>query len=550
MGQKCDYMKSDFLKNLVLLGLIFGVKTSSAQEFLLEKLPPSINSSSDEITPVPTRDGQTLFFTRVGFPDFSKNLVINGVDQSQSLAPDAFLNSLRDIFSEIAQAPVGDPVASAFNQDIWFAEGDGKNFDKTWHASAPLNNALPNSIVAITPDPNEFIVVNKFPATGGLERGFSTVHRVASDVWTMPKPLEIRDFYTLTSDVSLTMSFDGKILILSASRSDSRGDMDLYVCFREDAGTWSAPRHLGASVNSPARETTPFLSEDNLTLFFSSNRLGSVGGNDIFMVKRLDDSWENWSAPVPLAEPINSVADDSQPYFNMSTGYLYFSSKRDGSSDIFRVQIAPPSPTELTITGRVLNGRTGDIVKDAIVWYGEPGGKASPVVAADGSFTMKIPKGVSMEFSGQKPGYTGVRQSVFYEAGKPYFQEKYVIDLLVEPLASGAVIHLNPIFFEQSKAEILPKSYAEIDRLLQFFNENPNLVVRIEGYTDNQGRPEDLQKLSEQRAEAIKNFLVKKGIAASRIETAGMGSQSPLNDNSTVELRAQNRRTEFRIVRI
>ena len=543
-------MKFYFLKYLLLAGLFFLKKNAAGQEFLLEKLPPSINSDADEISPVPTRDGQTLFFTRVGFPDFCKSLIVNGVDDAQTMSEDAFLNRLREVYSEIAQSPVANPVTSAFNQDVWFAEGNGKSFDKIWHAPAPLNNALPNSLVAITPDPNEFLVVNKFPPAGGLERGFSSIRRAAADVWTMPKPIEIRDFYTLTSDVSLTMSFDGKILILSASRSDSRGDMDLYVCFKEEEGVWSAPKHLGAAINTPARETTPFLSEDHSTLFFSSNRAGSIGGNDIFMVKKLDDSWESWTPPVALAEPINSSADDSQPYFNMSTGNLYFSSKRDGSSDIYRVQIAPPSPTELTITGRILNGRTGDVVKDAIVWYGEAGSKTNPIVAPDGSFSMKVPKGVAMEFSGQKPGYTGIRQTVFYEAGKPYFQDSYVVDLLVEPLASGAVIHLNPIFFEQSKAEILPKSYPEIDRLVAFFNENPNLVVRIEGYTDNQGRPEDLLKLSEQRAEAIKVFLIKKGIAPARLETMGMGPRSPLNDNSTVELRALNRRTEFRIVRI
>ncbi len=535
----------------VLLAVVFLVKKpAEAQPFTLEKLPPSINSGSDEITPVTSRDGLTLFFTRSGFPDFSKTLMVGGIDQSQVLAPEAYLSELRNIYSEISQQPVADPVASDFNQDIWFAEGDGKVFDKTWHAPPPLNNALPNSLVAITPDPNEFVVVNRFPTGGGMERGFSTVRRSAFDIWTLPKPLEIKDFYTLTSDVSLTMSFDGKILVLSASRSDALGDMDLYVCFREEDGVFSAPRHIGGWVNSFQRETTPFLSEDNRTLFFSSNRPGGLGGNDIYMAKRLGDGWDDWTTPSPLVEPINSAADDSQPYFNMSTGQLYFSSKRDGSSDIFRTQIAPPSPTELTVTGRVLNGQTGDVVRDAVVWYGEPGGKANPIVAADGWFVIKIPKGVTMDFTGEKPGYTGVKQTVFYEAGKPYFQEKYIVDLVIEPLASGAVIRLNPIYFEQSKAEILSKSYPEIERLYQIFTENPTLVVRIEGYTDNQGRPEDLQKLSEQRAEAIKAFLVQKGIAAARIETAGMGPAAPLNDNSSAELRALNRRTEFRIVRI
>ena len=85
------------------------------------------------------------------------------------------------------------------------------------------------------------------------------------------------------------------------------------------------------------------MSEDNVTLFFSSNRGESSGGNDIFMCKRLDDTWSNWTSPVRLVDPINSSADDSQPYFNMTSGYLYFSSRREGNSDIYRVQIAPLS---------------------------------------------------------------------------------------------------------------------------------------------------------------------------------------------------------------
>jgi outer membrane protein OmpA-like peptidoglycan-associated protein len=535
---------------LIIFGVIFTEYKLFAQDFLLEKLPPSINSNADEITPVPSRDGQTLFFTRVGFPDFSRKLVINGVDLSQTESPDVFLNTLREIYSDIAESPVSDPVKSAFNQDVWWAELNGKKFDQTWHAPSPLNNALPNSIVAITPDPNEFLVVNKFLPAGGLERGFSKIRRTATDIWTFPQPIEIRDFYTLTSDVSLTMSFDGKILILSASRSDARGDMDLYVCFRETENTFSAPQHLGLNVNSAARETTPFLSEDNQTLFFSSNRPATIGGNDIFMSKRLDETWTNWATPTPVAEPINSVADDSQPYFNMSSGFLYFSSKRDGSSDIFRVQIAPPSPTELTVTGRIINGKTGDLVKDAIVWYGESGGKANPIMASDGVYSLKIPKGFRMELTGQKPGYTGQRQTVFYEKTQQFFQDNYIVDLIIEPLTNGSLIKLSPIYFEQSKAEILTKSYPEIDRLVQFFNENPMLILRIEGHTDNQGRAEDLLKLSEERAVAIKNFLIKKGIDAKRIETVGQGAKFPIVDNGNAEMRAENRRTEFRIIRI
>jgi hypothetical protein len=114
-----------------------------------------------------------------------------------------------------------------------------------------------------------------------MDRGFPRISITPDSIgWSFPVPVEIADYYTITSDVSLTMSFDGEILILSAARFDSR-DMDLYVCFREGPGKWSSPRHLGNVINSAFRETTPYLSEDNSTLYFSSNRLGGMGGNDI-----------------------------------------------------------------------------------------------------------------------------------------------------------------------------------------------------------------------------------------------------------------------------
>lgn len=305
--------------------------------FQLEKLPGIINSPYSEITPVPSRDGRTLYFTRVGHPDFNKVLFIDSVDMSVKLSDKEYSSLLADVYTQISGKKVYNPELSAFNQDIWIARADSFDFTSTEHPDYPLNNALPNSMVTITPDPNSFYVINQFQRNGNMDRGFSMVSKTPDTVgWSFPVPVEIADYYTITSDVSLTMSFDGEILILSAARFDSR-DMDLYVCFREGPNKWSSPKHLGNVINSAYRETTPYLSEDNSTLYFSSNRIGGLGGNDIYTTQRLDSTWQKWSPPVLVGEPINSKYDESQPYFNMTSGYLYFCSKRDGSSDIFRV---------------------------------------------------------------------------------------------------------------------------------------------------------------------------------------------------------------------
>jgi len=541
--------RTSFWFILQIICLYPGHAFSQYIYFQLEKLPDNINSPYAEITPVPSRDGRTLYFTRVGHPDFNQTLLIDSVDMSATLTDKEYMSVLSEVYTQISGKKVFNPVLSSFNQDIWIARADSFDFVRTEHPGYPLNNALPNSMVTITPDPNSFYVINQFQRNGNMDRGFSRVSITQDSIgWSFPVPVEIADYYTITSDVSLTMSFDGEILILSAARFDSR-DMDLYVCFREGPGKWSSPRHLGNVINSAFRETTPYLSEDNSTLYFSSNRLGGMGGNDIYTTQRLDSTWQNWSPPVLIGEPINSKYDESQPYFNMTSGYLYFCSKRDGNSDIFRVRIAPPQATEYDIIGRVVNRSTNELVPGAIITYNMEKGVQNQIIATDGTFRIKIPKGVKTTFAANYPGYAGGIREVLLRRDYYFFREQY-LDLYLDLMRVDARIELSPIFFKQSSAIILEESFPELDRLFMTLAKSPGMHIRIEGHTDNIGKAEDLVRLSAERAESVKSFLVKKGIAESRISTIGIGPKSPINDNSSEELRSRNRRVECYITRL
>ncbi|TNE59850.1 MAG: hypothetical protein EP344_08190 [Bacteroidetes bacterium] len=536
---------------ILFLLLSSGAVLLPAQDqlFQLDKLPEFVNSEYDEITPVPSRDGNTLYFTRVAYPEYSHYLFLDSVDLYKKYPQDKYDRIVRNIYSALSGKPVAIPAASPFNQDVWIAEADSAaDFYFLIHPKEPLNNVLPNSIVAITPDPNAFYCINQFSEKGDMTKGFSLIRRVDS-LWTFPTPVEIGEYYTITSDVNLTMSFDGQVLILSAVRHDSR-DMDLYVCFRDGENAWSAPKHLGNVINTKNRETTPYLSEDNTTLFFSSNRWESSGGNDIFMSKRLDDTWTNWAPPTRLVDPINSRADESQPYFNMTSGYLYFTSTRDGNSDIFRVRIAPPQPTEFTIRGRIFNRKTHDLMPNTTVRYGTVNGPENTLTSKDGFFTLKIPKGVKFEITPEKGAFLGETAEVFFRHDYYFFKNTHQVDLWLNPLEVNDKIELRPIYFQQSKPVILEESYLELERLASIMGESPNLEIRIEGHTDNVGKAEDLLQLSEERAAAIRNFLINNGIDGKRIQTIGHGPKFPISDNSTDELRAQNRRVEVVITKI
>jgi outer membrane protein OmpA-like peptidoglycan-associated protein len=519
----------------------------------LEKLAPSINSAFDEITPVPSRDGKLLFFTRVGFPDFDQTLYIDSVEYSKKETATEFRKTLQYVFSKISGKTVFEPAGSAFNQDIWFSRiSADTQFREIFHPGYPLNSALPNSVATITPDPNVFYVLNQFSKNGDMSRGFSSVRRQNDSLWDFPVPVEIADYYTITSDVNLTMSFDGQVLILSAVRYDSR-DMDLYACFREGINQWSKPLHLGNSINSAYRETTPFLSEDHTTLYFSSNRKGSMGGNDIYSSQRLDDSWMRWTEPIKVDTPVNSASDDGQPYFNMTTGYLYFTSKRNGNSDIYRVRIAPPQATEMMIVGRVIDRSSNQIVPNAKILYTPRNGTKTALTgsipADDGNFQIMIPKGVPFEFVAEKPGYIGEVDTMIFRRDYYYFREHY-LDLYVDKIKENTTIDLKDIYFAQSKAIMLDASRPEMERLNRLLTENPSMVIRIEGHTDNRGSEYELQKLSEERAKAVKIMLLQNGIAAERIEIQGFGSSKSLNDNSDESLRKLNRRVVVRILKI
>lgn len=458
--------------------IVFGVtflcllQTGISQNYVLQKLGKAISSPQyDEIAPCVSSDGKTLYFTRIAYPKFEKALVEEGKDLEKTLDEKDYMNRLTEIYSILDGKPVDNPVSSAFNQDIWVAHSISNEFDLLEHPSYPLNNALPNSVSALTAN-DELIILNQFAPNGGMQKGFSKVSKSDKGEWQFPQAVGIDKYHNSGSDVNLTISRDGKVMVVAMEREDSYGATDLYISYLKNDGSWTYPKNLGPGVNTKHRESAPHLSEDMLSLYYASDRDNPGAGNDIYVQTRLDDKWKQWWTAKRFAAPINSEGEDSHPYFNEATGYLYFTSDRNGTSDIFRIQIATPS--------------------------------VKKVLASSRNFVN---------------------------------------------LSVGGSIEINKIFFQQSTSNVLAKSNRQLHKLYMLMKSSPALKIRIGGHTDNQGNEKSLIKLSNDRAHAIKQYLVKqKGIDASRIEAYGYGAAQPLNDNSTDELRSQNRRVEIEVV--
>jgi outer membrane protein OmpA-like peptidoglycan-associated protein len=562
----------------------------------IDKLNSRINSAYyDETNPVISRDGKTLYFTRVGYPGFNRTLLDQGHDMSAALDRVDYDKKLLLVYKQLSDETIQDPTNSLFNQDIWIARSVDSEFDVLEHPDHPVNNALPNSICSLTPNPEEFAVVNEFYQDGSMYKGFSILRRMSDGSWLHPKPFHIYDLKEYGAEVNLNLSYDGEIAILSLNKKGTYGDNDLFVCHRINKEIWSAPVNMGAQLNSVYRESTPYLSNDKKTLFFASNRTGGLGGMDIYMSKRIGDSWDQWTEPQPLSAPVNSASDDAQAFFNEASGYLYFASKRDGDSNIYRVRVADAihaieketiveeiAPTESEVVSAVKEPIVEQLIEEPapVVQEKAPAKQVQfncviintrnnkPV---DGKILFGLASDPTLdnnvETSGGKASFSIISNQ--YVRILPEIEGYIVKDALVhpvrllqqgkteeevifyvDPIEENAHISLNPIFFEKNTAEILPVSLAEIDRLSYILKQHSEISVLIGGHTSNEGNRSDLYILSEKRASAIKILLEERGIAADRLRTRGYGPSKPINSGEDDESRARNRRVEVIITKV
>ncbi|MEZ5057796.1 MAG: OmpA family protein [Saprospiraceae bacterium] len=512
----------------------------------MEKLTGMINSDAyDEISPVISWDGNKLFFTRVACPIYNRFLLVNGKDIS-SAPPERFNQHISKIYSEIAGYHVSQPAFSEFNQDVWVAYNENGDFSKVHHPGPPLNNALPNSVCTTTPEHNAYVVINQFKENGGMDKGFSIVREYNDMVWSFPEPLKIDGYETRSEGVNVNMSVDGEVLVLSVDRVEGYGSNDLFVSFNIGENHYSKPLNLGSAINTAYKEITPFLSMDKKILFFASNRLGN---NDIYWSERLDESWQNWSVPKRFLEPINSPYDDSQPFFHPLSGYLYFTSKRDGTSDIYRIKVQEGKNSDIVLRGKILNSKTGER-EDGMVYIGKANKQRYQMTmnANSGEFNYQVRPGEKMKAQVLKDGF--ISQVVNFEIPKDFALPFYDLTLYLDPIVEGGSISLAPIFFVKSKPDILEVSKPALDGLLTTLRIHKGLHIIIEGHTDNQGPEEALKKLSYERAEEVKLYLTERGISPNRIQVEGFGGSKPISDNSSESQRAKNRRVEVKISHI
>lgn len=484
-------------------------------------LGPGVNTKDLEYFPAVTVDDSTLMFTRL----------------------------LKDKTADYGQ-----------QEDFYVSH---KGTDGKWGMAQPIttvNTRDNEGAGTLTPD-GRFIIFTKCAGLDGAYGAGLTglgscdlfISRRVGDRWSKPQnlgaPVNSRGWESQPS-----MGSDGRTLyfLRGVRTADGQQNTDIYVSRMGEDGAFSKPEVLGPNVNSPGKEESVQIHPDGKTLYFSSDGRPGMGGLDIYVSRMQPDG--QWAPALNLGYPINTPGDENSVLVNADGKLAYFASDRPGGFgdlDLYGFELYKEArPTPVTyIRGRVTDKATGKPLEADVKLYDLTTNKLATAAYSDpvtGEFTVCLPTGVDHALNATADGY------LFYSRNYSFAEMKgnapYQLNVQLSKAERGQTFALRNIFFETASFALLPASTAELNNLVGLMKATPALRIEVGGHTDNVGNDAANQLLSEQRANAVRDFLVKQGIDASRVVAKGYGETKPVATNETDEGRAQNRRTEVTVL--
>ena len=407
--------------------------------------------------------------------------------------------------------------------------------------------------------------------------------------WNFLRKVNVEGISEMEGNLTGRVSKGGTLIFISGKRADSRGNEDIYLIQKVGTIDWSKPVHLGNVINTPGQEISPFYNPDSKLLYFSSNMQEGAQGKDIFIAKSLDGSLSNWSQPKRW-EQISSPGSEASITFISDDEIVWTSTQNsDGFADLLTFQnpeklIIPenfesPSAIVLNQTEAEEKVEIQEIVpiypsssvgfpevkvQEKSVPVDEP--NLSWLVIDENSksrildYSLFSKKGAEWGIENgplklnelKKSGVTELR----FQAAK-YFPVAIPVDrilsgepnvILLRKAAPGSTFTLEKVAFKRGTAELEGVETLEfLNEIAEFLIENPDLTIRISGHTDNAGDPGLNKALSLERAAAVRDYLVEKGIEFEKLRIAGWGGTRPVASNATEAGRAKNRRVELTV---
>ena len=471
-------------------------------------LPAPINEFAMQYFPVLTADEQTLFFTR------------------------------REGFN------------ASYDEDIYVSQW---NESGGWSIPESISDNInsPANEGTCTISANGRLLIFTSCSTGRPSYGRCDLYICykIGDNWSEPKNMG-STINSRSWDSQPSLSADGRTLYFVSDRRGGFGQRDIYVSNFVEGNGWSQARNLGPSVNTSQDEVSPFIHANGHTLYFSSTGYEGFGGFDLFYVKR---ELNGWSKPKNVGYPINTHENQISFSINSigSKGYYAVDENKDGDqeSKLFQIDIKDEIGVDeksLVLKGNIIDAETRKPLEANIELINTSTNEHLFRFKSDGitgEYLALLNDDATYALYVEKQGYLFESRS---------FQIKNILNLRVkeidfelQPIKKNATVILNNIYFDFNSYELRPDSQAEIEKIVHFLDNNPQLKLEIQGHTDNVGQDSYNKQLSMNRAEAVYNGLISSGISSERITFKGFGSLQPIANNSTEEGRQENRRIEL-----
>lgn len=445
---------------------------------------------------------------------------------------------------------ITDPGFKGFVQeDFYISYLSGKVWQKAFNAGAPLNTVQNEGAQTISSNGSYmfFTACNRPGGIGNCDLYFSAFN---DGKWSEPSNLG-SPVNTKHWESTPSISADGKTLYFSSSRPGGFGGKDIWLTRLNEKNQWTEPVNLGSNINTEGDELSPFIHFDGKTLYYASDGKPGMGGFDLFVTRLKKDS--TWSTPKNLGYPINTFNDEMGLVIESGGQKAYYSSIRDKTrgKDIFSFNLyesVRPDPVSY-MKGKVYDKETGKLLKAEYELINLSTGKVIMKNFTDesGNFLVCLPSGYNYGINVSRPGYLFYSENFMFE-GMHTALEPYIKRIVLNPAKVGEKMQLSNVFYEVDSWQLKNESMSELDNLAALLSENKNLAMEIGGYTDSTGSEQYNKTLSEKRALSVVNYLIKKGISSDRLKYKGYGNASPLGDNVTIEGRKLNRRTEAKII--
>jgi len=478
------------------------------------------------------------------------------------------------LFTSTRAGSVGgimDPRRQDYDEDIYISTKEKGKWSAPVNIGDPINTKSFDATVGLSADGQSLLV---------FRDGSLHISKLRGNKWNKPESIskEINAYYV----TSASFANNDQMLYFVSDRPNGIGGTDIWYSIKDKKGKWQMPVNLGAQVNTPYDEESPFMHPDGRTLYFSSKGHNTMGGYDIFKTVKQDDG--TWSKPENLGHPINTPYDDLAFVLSASGRNGYLSSRREGGEgrhDIYMVTfLGPEKPMILSNEDNLLASFNQSITDNAMEKTVElktirltvvkgvifDAITSKPIEAeievvdneknevvfcsisnsATGRFLVSLPSGKNYGLAVKADGYLFHSEN-FNIPGATAYQE-IEKEIRLNNIKKDVKIVLRNVFFDTGLAILKTESYPELNRLAGVLKDVPTLRIEISGHTDNTGSATTNNTLSKNRAKAVVDYLIAQQIDSGRLLFEGYGPTQPIADNKTADGRQQNRRVEFKVL--